>query len=102
MATTALAQYAKTRDAEAFAQLVTQYQSLVFATCRRQLRNPADIEDAVQETFLRLAQKASQLHTNLGAWLNTCAVNVSIDINRCRQSRLRHESAAASNSTTDD
>ena len=102
MASGPLAEYVRTRDAEAFAEVVTQYQSLVFATCRRQLRNPADVEDAVQETFLRLAQKASQLHTNLGAWLHTCAVNVSIDINRRRQSRARHESAAANATAKDD
>ncbi|MGA2442011.1 MAG: sigma-70 family RNA polymerase sigma factor [Tepidisphaeraceae bacterium] len=88
-----LARYAEKKDAEAFAQIVTQYQRLVFATCRRTLRNPADVDDAVQETFLRLAQKASGLHTNLGGWLHACAANIAIDMNRRRTSRLRHESA---------
>jgi len=89
-----LAQYAANRDAEAFAQIVTQNQRLVFATCQRKLRNPDDVDDAVQETFLRLVQKAANLHTNLGGWLHACAVNVAIDINRRRESRSRHESAS--------
>src|SRR5580658_3014345 len=63
------ARYAATRDSEAFAEIVTRYQRLVFATCRRKLRNPADVDDAVQETFLRLAQRAAELHTNPGGWL---------------------------------
>ena len=53
--TTLLANYAMRRDAEAFAQLVTRYQRLIFATCRRVLHEPQDVDDAVQETFLRLA-----------------------------------------------
>src|SRR5579872_284064 len=90
-----LARYAATRDAEAFAQIVTQNQRLVFATCRRQLRNLEDVDDAVQETFLRLMQKAAELHTNLAGWLHACAVNVAIDINRRRATRSRHELASA-------
>ncbi len=97
-----LDRYAKTRDAEAFAEIVHEYQSLVLATCRRKLANPADVDDAVQETFLRLARKASHLHSNLGAWLHRCAVNVSIDINRRRRARAEYESAAASPAVRDD
>jgi RNA polymerase sigma factor (sigma-70 family) len=97
-----LDRYARTRDAEAFAEIVHEYQSLVLATCRRKLANPADVDDAAQETFLRLARKASHLHSNLGAWLHRCAVNVSIDINRRRRARTAHESAAASSGVRDD
>jgi RNA polymerase sigma factor (sigma-70 family) len=88
-----LERYSANRDADAFAQIVTQYQCLVFASCRRILRNPNDVEDAVQETFLRLAQKASGLRTNLGAWLHASARNISIDINRRHASRSRCESS---------
>jgi RNA polymerase sigma factor (sigma-70 family) len=88
-----LARYATQKDADAFAQIVTQYQGLVFATCRRALSNREDADDAVQETFLRLAQKASSLRGNLGAWLHTCAVNIAIDMNRRRRTRSRYESA---------
>jgi RNA polymerase sigma-70 factor (ECF subfamily) len=88
-----LTRYAVNKDAEAFAQIVTQYQRLVFATCRRTLHNPEDVEDAVQETFLRLAQRAPGLRANLGGWLHACAANIAVDMNRRRTSRSRHESA---------
>src|SRR5690348_1057434 len=90
-----LQRYAARRDAEAFAQIVRDYQRLVFAPCRRRLHQSADLDDAVQETFLRLAQNAAQLRTNLGGWLHTCALNVATDLNRRQSTRQRHESAAA-------
>lgn len=89
-----LQHYAETGDAEAFAGLVRAYQGLVYATCRRGLHCPDDLDDAVQETFLRLARKAGAIRTNLGAWLHRCAVNVSLDLNRRRQARHRHETVA--------
>lgn len=68
MTDTTLAQsYAATRDPEAFAALVTAYQQMVYSTCRRRLHNAGDLDDAVQETFLRLAQNAGTLRTNLGS-----------------------------------
>ena len=91
-----LGQYASSRNAEAFARIIEEYQQFVFATCRRKLHDPADIDDAVQETFLRLAQKAGELHSNLGGWLHRCASNVSIDLNRRRSARKAHEAVAAS------
>jgi RNA polymerase sigma factor (sigma-70 family) len=88
-----IARYATNKDADAFAQIVEQYQQLVFATCQRVLHNRADVDDAVQETFLRLAQKASTLRSNLGGWLYTCATHIAADMNRRRRTRSRHESA---------
>ena len=90
-----LSEYATRRDPEAFARLVERYQRPILATCRRVVRQPQDVDDAVQETFLRLAQKAGELRSNLGAWLHRCAVNVSTDLNRRRSTRAKHESAAA-------
>jgi RNA polymerase sigma factor (sigma-70 family) len=90
-----LRSYAVERDAEAFAQIVSRYEGMVFATCRRRLHDMADVEDAVQETFLRLARKAGELRTNVGGWLHSCAVNVATDLNRRRASRVRREAAAA-------
>jgi RNA polymerase sigma factor (sigma-70 family) len=87
--------YASDRNAESFARIIQEYQQFVFATCRRKLHDPADVDDAVQETFLRLAQKAGELHSNVGGWLHRCAANVSVDLNRRRSKRKEHESAAA-------
>ena len=93
-----LNEYATRRDAEAFAKLVDQYQRLIFSTCRRKLHNSQDVDDAVQETFLRLAHKAGELHSNIGGWLHRCAVNVSVDMNRRRSARQKYEHAAAAQS----
>jgi len=87
-----LLDYAEHRSAEAFARIVDRYQRLIFATCRRKL-HPDDVDDAVQETFLRLAQRAGEVRSNVGGWLHACAVNVAIDMNRRRSARQRHESA---------
>jgi RNA polymerase sigma-70 factor (ECF subfamily) len=92
-----LNRYAHDRDAEAFAQLVDCYQRLILSTCRRRLHDAADLDDAVQETFLRMAKAAGTLRNNVGAWLHRCAVNVSTDYNRRRDARLRHESQAVQN-----
>jgi RNA polymerase sigma factor (sigma-70 family) len=90
-----LRSYAIRRDAEAIAEIVRLHQRMVLATCRRNLHDPADLDDAVQETFLRLAQKAGELKSNLAGWLYRCAGNVATDINRRRASRQKHEAAAA-------
>ncbi len=88
-----LDRYAARRDAEAFGQLVDRYQRLVWATCRRRVRAAGDVDDAVQETFLRLARSGPR--ANLGGWLHRCAANVSADLNRRHATRARHEAAAA-------
>ena len=87
--------YAATRSPEAFASLVTHYQRMVFATCRRKLHHAADLEDAVQETFLRLAQNAHAVQNKVGAWLHRCAFNVSLDMNGRRTGGRRHEADVA-------
>jgi RNA polymerase sigma factor (sigma-70 family) len=90
-----LERYAAKGDAEAFAQLVSRYQDMVFATCRRKLHDAAEVDDAVQEVFLRLARKAGELRNNIGGWLHRCAVNVATDFNRRREARARREAAVA-------
>ena len=44
---------ARQGDDEAFAQLVEAYQRPVFNICYRMLGEPAEAEDAAQETFIR-------------------------------------------------
>jgi RNA polymerase sigma-70 factor (ECF subfamily) len=89
-----LNRYARHRDAEAFSLLVERYQQLIFATCRRRLHHATDVDDAVQETFLRMAKAAGSIKSNIGGWLHRCASNVSTDLNRRRQTRTQHESRA--------
>ena len=92
---TALSLYAHRRDPEAFRHLVTSYQGLAYSACRRHLDNPSDIDDAVQETFIKLARHARQVRGNVASWVYTCAVHTAIDLVRRGASRRKHETAAA-------
>ncbi|MFM2090051.1 MAG: hypothetical protein RLZZ127_540 [Planctomycetota bacterium] len=76
-------------DQHAFAQIVTDYQAMVWGICVRILRHPADAEDAAQETFIRLATRARQIRGSLGGWLQTTAYRIAID----RRERLARERA---------
>jgi len=90
-----LRQYAQTRDAFAFRELVEQHQDMVFATCHRVLGNHADAEDAAQDCFLKLAQAADRLKAPIGGWLHTVAVRSAIDLLRGETARRRREHAVA-------
>jgi RNA polymerase sigma factor (sigma-70 family) len=95
-----LDRYAAKRDAEAFALLVSRYHKLIFATCRRQLHDAADVEDAAQETFLRLAKSAGTIRTNLGGWLHRSALRVCTDLNRRRKTRSKYETSSVVSGVT--
>jgi RNA polymerase sigma factor (sigma-70 family) len=53
---------------------------LVYAVCSRVLRQPTDIDDAVQETFIKFTRSADRIRTNLDAWLHACARTTALDI----------------------
>jgi RNA polymerase sigma factor (sigma-70 family) len=75
-------------DEAAFRELVELYQRMVYTTCQRILdRCPGEVDDAVQETFLKLARSAPRIESNLGAWLHSCARTTAL--NRLRSVRLR-------------
>jgi len=87
-----LDRYVATRDPDCFRKLVLSYQGLVYNTCRRVLKeHQVMIEDAVQETFLTLSRNAAQVRSNVGAWLHTCATNVSISLQRSERARKVRE-----------
>jgi len=102
----ALRRYAGRGDPRAFEVLTHRYHAMVLATCRRALRNEADVEDAVQETFVKLSQHAGVIRSNVGAWLHAAAMGTSVDIARRGAARRRAERAAvgahASSPGTDD
>jgi len=53
----------------------------------RMLGSPAEADDAVQETWLRLSRAQTGQVENLGGWLTTVAARICLDILRARASR---------------
>ncbi len=96
----ALMRYVQRRDPDAFRVMVERYQRLVYATCARRLRDPADAEDACQETFLKLARKAGQVRSNVAAWLHRAATTTCLDMIRADARRRRHELRSARPATS--
>ena len=91
-----LRQYARQRSQPAFAALTTRYANLVYSICLRELRSPTLAEDAAQNVFLLLAQRAPALqHTNaLAGWLFTASRLTAQNLRREEQRRqLREEKA---------
>jgi RNA polymerase sigma factor (sigma-70 family) len=67
------------RDAAAFEALVARHGPMVLGVCRRLLRDPHDVDDAFQATFLVLVRKGGSLRRRdaLGPWLYGVAYRVA-------------------------
>ncbi len=76
-------------DHAAFEALVARHRDRVFAICRRWFRDPADVQDAAQETFLALHRGAASFTgaAKLSTWLHRVATNACHDIVRKRERR---------------
>jgi RNA polymerase sigma factor (sigma-70 family) len=75
-----LRRFAATGDEAAFAAIVARHGPMVLAVCRRALRDPHDVEDAFQATFLVLVRRAGSIRDGeaLGAWLHGVARRVAM------------------------
>ena len=83
-----LDRFVRTRDEAAFEAIVARHGPMVIGVCRRFLRDPSDVDDAFQATFLVLVRKAGSLrrHDLLGNWLYGVASKVAA---RSRQTSAR-------------
>src|SRR4051812_21524818 len=74
-----LERYVSRRDEAAFEALVARFGPMVMGGCRRRLRDPHDVEDAFQATFLVFVSKASAIRNGdlLGNWLYGVACRVA-------------------------
>src|SRR5215212_10344794 len=57
------------------------------AVAYRMLGSLSEVDDAVQEAWLRLARTDATAIDNLGGWLTTVVARVCLDMLRSRQSR---------------
>lgn len=75
---------AQSGSSRAFVDLYRRHVASVERTCRRYLRDPNDVEEAVQETFLRAFRALPRFNGNfrVEAWLVRIATNICWDIGR--------------------
>jgi len=75
-----LDRFATARDESAFEALVERHGPMVLGVCRQFLRDPNDVDDAFQATFLVLVRKAGSLRQKdlLGNWLYGVACRVAL------------------------
>ena len=83
----------------AFAALVHRHGPMVRGVCRRALRDPADVGDAFQATFLVLARRAGSIRVggSLAPWLHGVSVRVA---RRARAVILRRNGRERTNAET--
>jgi RNA polymerase sigma-70 factor (ECF subfamily) len=74
-------------DAASFEPLITKYQPRVFATARRYARRDIEVEDIVQEVFIKAFQKLSSFRAEapFEHWLMRLAVRTCYDYLRQHQ-----------------
>jgi RNA polymerase sigma factor (sigma-70 family) len=79
-----LGQFVATRDEDAFRALLDRHGPMVWCVCARILRQPQDIEDAFQATFIVLAQRAAAVRPPelLPAWLHGVARRSALRVMR--------------------
>jgi RNA polymerase sigma-70 factor (ECF subfamily) len=81
------------RDPQALGELYDKYGRLAFALIYRIVRDTATAEDLVQETFLRVWNRAQGFDADrgaLGGWLLAVARNRAIDYLRSAGGKLRN------------
>ena len=85
-----LMDYLRGGDA-AFRELLERHAGLVYGVALRQTRNPESASEVVQDVFLVLARKATQLvsYRSVAAWLHKTAQYVARDARRAQQRHLR-------------
>ncbi len=75
-----LDRFVRAHDEAAFEALVARHGPMVLGVCRQLLRDPNDVDDAFQATFLVLVRKAATLRRCdlLGNWLYGVAFRVAL------------------------
>src|SRR5262245_47881148 len=82
-----LERWLQLRDEAAFEVLLWRHGPLVLGVCRRLLREPQDVEDAFQATFLTLLRKAGSIRRSdsVAAWLYRVAYRIALRAGAARR-----------------
>jgi RNA polymerase sigma factor (sigma-70 family) len=90
-----LVRFVRHRDHGAFAKIVERHGRLVWMICSQVLRHHQDVEDALQATFLILAERAQTIRASdsAAAWLFGVAQRTALAARRKRE-RRREETLA--------
>lgn len=80
-------------EMEAFAELVMQYQPLIFSVIRRMVRDEEEAHDITQETFLKIYRHFSRFRgeSSLKTWVFRVAINQAHNSQRWWRRRRRDE-----------
>jgi len=94
-----LRQFVARRDEAAFTALMERHGPMVLGVCRRLLRQPQDVDDVFQATFLVLLQRADSIARadSVGSWLYGVARRIAVRVRanaRKRQDRERRGTEA--------
>jgi RNA polymerase sigma-70 factor (ECF subfamily) len=86
-----LIEQARTGNRDAFGVFVRRHQRRIFRLAVHMLRDTAEAEDVVQETFVRAWQALARFEGNSQpyTWLYRIAVNLSLNIIRTRKPRVQ-------------
>lgn len=76
-----LVQAVRAGDSRAFTQLVERYQERLFSLARHYTRNRSEIEDIVQDAFVKAYRSlgAFQQQSSFATWIYRIAVNTALD-----------------------
>ncbi|WP_337173790.1 sigma-70 family RNA polymerase sigma factor [Paludisphaera sp.] len=91
---TLLRRFVARREADAFAELARRHAGLVYGTCLRVTGDRHDAEELTQESFLRLASRATTIRASVAGWLHATATRLSLNAVRARGRRRAHERKA--------
>jgi RNA polymerase sigma factor (sigma-70 family) len=84
-------EYLKTRAPHLLVELFSEWRPQVYRICKTVLRRTEDVDDAVQETFLRFLRQTDSIRGSPMAWLSVTATTVSVDMIRRAARQRRRE-----------
>jgi len=88
-------QWQREADGDAFSELVRRHARMVFAAADRILRNAADAEEVVQESFLKVGQLRRLRGDSVGGLLHTIATHLALNRLKAESRRREREIAYA-------